>query len=78
MRRGDAPGPVSPAPARHRRNVAGRRIRTLLDQELEAGQSGDVSWDGTDDAGGRCASGIYFFRVAAPGWREERKVVVLR
>jgi hypothetical protein len=59
-------------------NVAGRVVRRLLEEELDAGSSGYVVWDGTDDAGERCASGVYFYRIAAPGFRTSRKMVMLK
>jgi len=59
-------------------NVAGQVVRTLLDSDLDAGASGYVVWDGTDDGGGRCASGVYFYRIAAPGFATSRKMVMLK
>jgi hypothetical protein len=59
-------------------NVAGRVVRRLLEEELDAGSSGYVVWDGTDDAGERCASGVYFYRIAAPGFSTSRKMVMLK
>ena len=59
-------------------NVAGRVVRTLLDVEVEAGASGYVVWDGTDGGGERCASGVYFYRIAAPGFTTSRKMVMLK
>jgi hypothetical protein len=59
-------------------NVAGRVVRTLLDTELDAGATGYVVWDGTDDGGERCASGVYFYRIAAPGFAASRKMVMLK
>lgn len=59
-------------------NVAGRVVRTLLDVEVAAGTAGFVVWDGTDDAGQRCGSGVYFYRIAAPGFAESRKMVLLK
>jgi hypothetical protein len=59
-------------------NVAGRVVRTLLDAELEAGASGSVVWDGTSDSGERCASGVYLYRVNAPGYTATRKMVMLK
>jgi len=59
-------------------NVAGRVVRTLLDQELPAGTSGHVVWDGANDAGERCASGVYFYRIAAPGFASTRKMLMLK
>ncbi len=59
-------------------NVAGRVVRTLLECEVKAGASGFVVWDGMNDGGERCASGVYFYRIAAPGFTESRKVVILK
>jgi hypothetical protein len=59
-------------------NVSGRVVRTLLESEMDAGASGYVVWDGTDDAGERCASGVYFYRIAAPGFSTSRKMVMLK
>jgi len=59
-------------------NVAGRVVRTLLDTEVEAGASGYVVWNGTDDGGERCASGVYFYRIAAPGFTTSRKMVMMK
>jgi hypothetical protein len=59
-------------------NVAGKVVRTLLDAELEAGARGSVVWDGADDRGERCASGVYFYRLVAPGFAETRKMVMLK
>jgi hypothetical protein len=59
-------------------NVAGRVVRTLLDTELEAGTDGYVTWDGTNDRGERCASGVYFYRIQAPDFSASRKMVMLK
>ena len=59
-------------------NVAGHLVRTLLDERLPAGASGELTWDRRDGQGHRCGSGIYFFRIDAPGMTNVRKVVVFR
>jgi len=59
-------------------NVAGRVVRTLLDTELDAGATGYVVWDGSTDSGTTCASGVYFYRMTAPGLSESRRVVMLK
>jgi len=59
-------------------NVAGKVIRTLLDSELEAGAQGFVVWDGADDAGTKCASGVYFYRMNTPTFSESHKMVMLK
>jgi len=59
-------------------NIAGKVVRTLLDTELEAGVSGYVVCDGTNDGGEKCASGVYFYRLNAPGFTETQKMVMLK
>ncbi len=59
-------------------NVAGKVVRTLLDTELEAGAAGTVVWNGANDAGERCASGVYFYRITAPEFVSSRKMVMLK
>jgi len=56
----------------------GRLVRTLLDQEVPAATRGQVSWDGKDDRGTDCASGIYFCKVEAGGFEASRKLVLLK
>lgn len=45
-------------------NVAGRRVRTLLDETVSAGYR-TLVWDGTDDSGRTSAPGIYFYRLVS-------------
>jgi hypothetical protein len=47
-------------------DVAGRRVRTLVDADRGAGEHA-VLWDGADDAGRSLGSGVYLYRLAAPG-----------
>lgn len=47
-------------------DLAGRRIATVVDRELEAGRY-EYSWNGTTDAGGHCPAGAYFCRVDCGG-----------
>jgi hypothetical protein len=58
-------------------NVAGRVVRTLLNNELDAG-SGYVMWNGANDSGEKCASGVYFYRIQAPGFVASNKMVMLK
>jgi hypothetical protein len=46
-------------------DVAGRLVRTLVDEERSAGVLHAVSWDGRDHAARRVASGVYFYRLNA-------------
>lgn len=59
-------------------NIAGRVVRTLLDTEVAAGTQDFVVWDGTDDVGAKCASGVYFYRLNAPGYTQTEKMVMLK
>ena len=43
-------------------NGTGRKVRTLIDAVIPAGDH-TATWDGTDDAGRTIASGVYFYRL---------------
>ncbi|HVP39132.1 MAG TPA: FlgD immunoglobulin-like domain containing protein [Candidatus Saccharimonadales bacterium] len=58
-------------------NVAGARVRTLLDAALAPGP-GSVTWDGSDARGQLVPSGLYFVRLSAAGQTAARKVLRLR
>ncbi len=59
-------------------DVAGRRVRTLLDASLPAGWNHRVTWDGQDDNGRRVASGIYLYRLSAGDFDRTMKTVILK
>ncbi len=58
-------------------NVAGRRVRTLASGELEAGPH-SVMWDGRDENGRSCSSGIYFMRLTAGRETRTGKMTLLK
>jgi len=58
-------------------DVTGRAVRTLVDDALGAGEH-DVVWDGNDDAGRPCASGLYVYRLTTPGGTVSRRMTLLR
>jgi hypothetical protein len=45
-------------------NIAGQRVKTLLDETVSAGYR-TLVWDGTDESGRNAASGIYFYRMVS-------------
>ncbi len=53
-------------------NVAGQRMRTLLDRDQEAGYY-TFTWDG-----GGLASGIYFYRLKAGDFVQTKKLILLK
>ncbi len=58
-------------------DVAGRRVRAVLDRELPAGLH-EAEWDGKDDAGRAVASGVYFYRMRAGAQTETRRMVLVK
>jgi uncharacterized protein DUF4331/flagellar hook capping protein FlgD len=56
-------------------DVQGRVVRTLVDQDAEAGAFA-AGWDGRSDDGARMGRGVYFARLVAGGQRSERKLVL--
>ena len=58
-------------------DVSGRLVRTLVDGYEPSGAR-SVSWDGTNDAGGKVASGMYTYRLTAPSFTESRKMLLLK
>ncbi|RMF56083.1 T9SS C-terminal target domain-containing protein [Candidatus Woesearchaeota archaeon] len=58
-------------------DVAGRRIDTLVDGIMKAGQH-IIEWDGKDKEGRDVASGIYFYRVEFDGRPITKKMVLIK
>jgi flagellar hook assembly protein FlgD len=58
-------------------DVAGRRVRTLVDRETPPSFY-KVPWDGRDDDGRKLASGVYFYQMKAPGFTSHRRMVMIR
>ena len=58
-------------------DVAGRRVRTLVDEQQTAGSRSAI-WNGRDDAGRAVASGVYFYVLDAGKERLTRKLVLLK
>ncbi len=58
-------------------DFAGRRVRTLVDGEREAGPNA-AAWDGRDDAGHDLPPAVYLLRFAVAGHTESRRIVRIR
>jgi hypothetical protein len=58
-------------------DVSGRRVRTLVDRALPAGQH-LTRWDGRTDAGQSVSAGVYFYTFRAGDLRETRKLLHFR
>ena len=58
-------------------DMAGRRVRTLV-QETRAAGSHEVFWHGTDDRGLRVATGVYLYRLRAGSYEEKKWMTLLK
>jgi flagellar hook assembly protein FlgD len=58
-------------------SVRGRKITTLVNEELEAGTH-RLIWDGRDVEGGRVSAGVYFYQLAFVGKNGVRSDSILR
>lgn len=58
-------------------NIAGQRIKILVDESVEAGLK-TITWDGTNDRGSAVTSGVYFYRLTAGAQSETRKMILLK
>jgi hypothetical protein len=59
-------------------DLAGRLVKTLLDEApLEAGRH-EVTWDGTDDRGRAVAAGMYLYRLQAGAFSETKMVALVK
>ncbi len=46
----------------HILNINGKRVKTLLQNEINVGEQ-SISWDGRNDSGNKMPAGIYFYRL---------------
>jgi len=58
-------------------DVAGRKVRTLVNERQRADVY-RITWDGSNDAGQRVASGVYFYKLVAGKYSQTKKMVLLK
>jgi len=58
-------------------DVSGRAVRTLVNGAQAPGRN-TVMWDGLNDAGVPVATGVYFYRLAGPGFSRTRKMMLVK
>ncbi len=58
-------------------NVLGQKVKTVIDNEMEAGFK-SVTWDGSDDRGINVASGVYFYKLNAGEHVFTKKMMMLK
>jgi len=58
-------------------DVTGRLVKTLADRNFAAGVEHVLVWDGTNDAGTKVTSGVYFYQLKTSTWTSQKKLAVL-
>jgi len=58
-------------------NITGRKVATIVERELLAGQH-KFEWNGLDYTGHETASGIYFYKLESENFRAVKKMILLR
>ena len=58
-------------------NIRGKHVRTLINKTQSAGTH-QIEWNGQDDTGQSCASGLYFYRLSTPSWNTAKKMIRLQ
>jgi len=58
-------------------DVRGRVVRTLVNESQDTGWY-SVQWDGKDQAGQQVSSGLYLYRLEAPDFQAQKKLLLVR
>lgn len=58
-------------------NVLGQRVVELVNEMQSPGYY-RVTWDGKDESGGSCASGVYLYTIKAGDFAQSRKMMLLK
>ena len=58
-------------------DVTGRVVKTVANRVFTAGQEHVLVWDGSDEAGNKVKSGVYFYQIKTPTWTSQKKLAVL-
>jgi len=58
-------------------NVRGQKIRTLVNEYMEAGNH-DIIWTGDDDNGQKVGSGVYFYNMKFGKYTSTKKMILMK
>jgi hypothetical protein len=59
-------------------DVAGRLVKTLVNEIEQPGVMHEVRWDGRSNSGDPVASGVYFYKIVTKDFSKTRKMVLLK
>lgn len=59
-------------------NIQGKLVKTLSNDRIWGIGSHEMIWDGKSENGIRVGSGEYFYKLEAEGFREVKKMVLLK
>ena len=58
-------------------NIKGQLVKSLINSSMCAGKH-NVIWDGKDNNGVNCSSGVYYYRIESNGIIETRKMILMK
>jgi hypothetical protein len=59
-------------------DVAGRLVRTLVNEKMTKGTGFEAKWNGLDNSGNRTSSGVYFYRLVTADFSQTNKMVLMK
>ncbi len=59
-------------------NILGKKIKTLLSNQVYDSGRHKVSWDGSNNTGKSVSSGVYFYRIRTEKYVKSKKMALLR
>jgi hypothetical protein len=58
-------------------NIMGQQVRKLIDRDMDIGWQ-EAIWDGLDNSGEHCSSGLYFYRMDASDFSQTKKMLMVK
>jgi hypothetical protein len=59
-------------------DIKGRKVKSLLRDDIEADHVYNVIWNGDDESGRQVSSGIYFYRLNGEKYQETKKMILMK
>ncbi len=59
-------------------NTRGQLVKTLVNEDRLAGEQAPIVWNGTDENGNNCGSGVYFYKLETNNKTITRKMMMIK